>query len=273
MNIWQAILLGLVQGATEFIPVSSSGHLVLVPWLLGWEFDPQSVFLFDVLVQWGTLLALFAYFGRDLWAIVRGVVQGLARRRPLATAEARLGWLLAVATLPAVVFGLLLKDTVEQAFGSPPATAVFLLVTALLLFVSERLGRRTRGLATLGWGDALWIGFSQVLSLFPGISRSGATIAGGLTRDLERPAAARFSFLMSVPALLGAGVVAGLDLLAVPDLGAQLGVVAAGLLAAAISGYLCIWGLLRYLQRGRLYPFAAYCAGAGVLCLVVALLR
>jgi len=273
MNILQAITLGLVQGATEFIPVSSSGHLVLVPWLLGWEFDPQSAFVFDVLVQWGTLVALFACFWRELWAVARGVVRGLAHRHPLETAEARLGWLLVVATLPAVVLGLVLKEAVEQAFSSPIAVSLFLLMTALLLTLSERLGRRTRGLASLGWFDALWIGLSQVLALFPGLSRSGATIAGGLTRDLERPAAARFSFLMSVPALLGAGVVAGRDLLAAPDLGAQVGVVGVGFLAAAVSGYLCIWGLLRYLQRGRLYPFAAYCLLMGVSCLVVALLR
>jgi len=273
MTLFQALILGLVQGVTEYIPVSSSAHLVLVPWLLGWEMDPDIVFAFDVLVQWGTLVAVVVYFWRDLWAILAAVVRGLISKRPLATSEARLGWLLVVATLPAVVFGLLLKDTVEAAFDSATATAASLLVTATLLTVSEWLGRRDRSLDALSWLDALWIGLGQSVALFPGISRSGATIAAAMSRHIDRAAAARFSFLMSVPVIFGAGLLPLKDLLEAGMLGAHLPALAVGFVTAAVSGYVCIWGLLAFLRRRPLYVFAAYCLLFGCFNLLVALLR
>ncbi len=272
MSILQAILLGVVQGLTEFIPVSSSAHLVLVPWLLGWEFSPDMIFAFDVLVQLGTLVAVFAYFWKDLLAIVRGVLLGLVQRRPIGTPEARLGWLVALATLPAGL-SLLFKDFLESVFSSPALTAALLLVTALLLYVSERLARRARPLATLTWVDALFIGFGQLLAVFPGVSRSGATIAAGLARGFQRADAARFSFLMSVPALLAAGLIALLDLLALPNLAAYLPPILAAFLAALVVGYLCIRWLIGYLNRHSLYGFALYCVAASVFCLLVAALR
>ena len=274
MTILQAIVLGIVQGLTEFIPVSSSAHLVLVQWLLGWTFDEQTAFVFGVLVQWGTLVAVFVYFWGDVWLIARAVLGGLAHCKPFGSFEARLGWWVVLATIPAVVFGLLLKDRVEDAFSAPAVVASLLFVTAAILFAAERFGKRLRDLRQFDAGDALTIGFAQALALFPGVSRSGATIGAGMLRHLDRPAAARFSFLMSIPALLGAGVVALVDLFQNAALLSSLALpLAAGFLAAAVSGYLCIRWLLGYLQRRSLVVFAAYCLVFGAACLVLALAR
>jgi undecaprenyl-diphosphatase len=272
MTILQAFILGIVQGLTEFIPVSSSAHLVLVPWLLNWSLDPEIVFAFDVLVQVGTLVAVFVYFWNDLVGIVRGVLLGLFQRRPLGTPEARLGWLVALATLPAVV-GILFKDFFEAMFSSPVATAVQLLFTAALLVIGERLARGERPLDRLNWLDALLMGAMQALAIIPGISRSGATLAGGRARGLSRPAAARFSFLMSVPVMLGAGVVALGDLLELQNFSQYVLPIAVGFIAAAVVGYLCIRWLIGYLNRHSLYIFAAYCVGASLFCLLIAALR
>jgi undecaprenyl-diphosphatase len=272
MTILQALVLGVIQGATEFIPVSSSGHLVLVPWLLGWEFEPRAKFVFDVLVQWGTLAALFIVYWRDLWALVAAAVTGLLQRRPLATPEARLAWLIVLATMPAVLAGLLFKDFFEATWSNPLASAVQLVVTGLILAGSERMGPFNRRLDSMGWLDAVLIGLAQAVSILPAISRSGATIAGGLGRNLERPAAARFSFLMAAPALLGAGLLTLLDLIEIPGWTAQIPTVAAGFVAALIVGYFCIRWLIAYLSRRPLNAFAAYCIVAGLACTAYALL-
>jgi len=269
MDLLQAIILGLVQGATEFIPVSSSGHLVLVPWLLDWG-SPGLVF--DTVAHWGTLVAVLVYFWRDWWALITAWLRGLVRwdwRDP----QARLMWLLVVGSIPAVVIGYLLKDFFESLFAEPAWVSAFLLVTAGLLVLGERLGQRMREIGDLCWLDALLIGLGQAAAIAPGISRSGTTMATGLLRGLRRPAAARFSFLLATPVIFGAGLFKLVDLFAAPNPLAQLPVLAVGFVAAALSGYVCIWGLLRYLQQGKLYPFAAYCALVGGLCLVIALVR
>ncbi len=269
MNIIQAILLGLLQGATEFIPVSSSGHLVLVPWLLGW---PEPGLVFDTVVHWGTLVAVLVYFWRDWWTLLGAWLRGL-RRRDWSDPDARLMWWLILGSLPAAVIGFLLEDFFESLFGQPAWVSLFLLVTAALLALGEWLGRRTRGLGDLNWRDALVIGLGQAAAIAPGISRSGSTMTVGLLRGLERAASARFSFLLGTPIILGAGFFKLTDLLAAPDPLAQAPMLLAGFGAAAVSGYLCIWFLLRYLQRGRFYPFALYCALFGLLGLAVALMR
>jgi undecaprenyl-diphosphatase len=270
MPLLHALILGLVQGITEYIPVSSSAHLVLVPWLLGW---PDPPFTFEVLVQWGTLVAVFIYFWPDIWDIVNGMLAGLGRRQPLGTASARMGWYIILGTIPAVVFGLLLKDFFEATFGEPVFVAALLLGTAAILTAAERLGRQLRDMREMGGLDALIVGLWQVTALFPGISRSGATIGGGMLRNLDRTTAARFSFLLSIPALLGGGVVAIRDLLAAGPLGADLPALMVGFIAAAISGYLCIRWLLGYLQHRSLAVFAIYCAAFGLFNLVLALVR
>jgi len=265
----QAFVLGIVQGLTEFLPISSSGHLVLVPHLLGWHFPRQQAFVFDVLVQMGTLAAVIHYFWDDLWRIAKGWLAGVAQRQPWGNTESRLGWYLILATLPAVVAGLLFKDTVEAAFASPRAVGYFLWGTAALLAAGELLGQRRRNLAQLGWLDALIVGLFQTLALFPGVSRSGSTISGGMLRHLDRPTAARFSFLMSVPVMLGAGAVALKDMLAMPAVGQIWLPVLVGFLTAWLTGYLAIRWLLRYLGGHSLWGFVAYCVGLGVVVLLV----
>jgi undecaprenyl-diphosphatase len=267
MNLFQALILGLVQGATEYIPVSSSAHLVLVPWFLGW---PDASFAFEVLVQWGTLVGVFVFFWQDLVVIVKSVILGLLQGKPLATFEAKLGWLVVVATLPAVVLGLLFKKYFEAAFASPALAGGFLILTALLLAIAERYGSRKQELEQLSWLDATLIGFWQAAAMLPGISRSGATIGGAVLRGFNRTAAARFSFLMSIPALLGAGVVALNELLATGSLATELPAISVGFVAAAISGYLCIRWLLTYLQGHSLYIFAAYCAAVSLISIILA---
>jgi undecaprenyl-diphosphatase len=269
MDLLQALILGLMQGATEFIPVSSSGHLVLVPWLLGWD---QPGLVFDTVVHWGTLLAVLAYFWRDWVDLISGWLRGLVRwdwRDP----NARLMWLILLGSLPAALVGFALEGFFESLFGEPVWVSIFLLVTAAMLALGEWLSRNGRQLSDLRWPDAVVIGLGQAAAIAPGISRSGATISIGLFRGLGREAAARFSFLLGTPIIFGAGLFKLLDLLAAPDTLAQVPALLVGFLAAALCGYFCIWWLLRYLQRGSLYVFSLYCALFGVLCLVVAWLR
>ncbi len=278
MNLIQGIILGIIQGLTEFIPVSSSGHLVLVPWALNW---PAPSLLFDTMVHWGTLLAVITYFWRDWLAVIRGFFSSLTTRGPwnaapggrLAALDSRLAWGIILGTLPAVVLGVLFDEFFESLFGTPVAVAAFLFVTALILIVSERLGQRTRELDTLKIPDALVIGVAQALAIAPGISRSGATIATGLARGLTREAAARFSFMLSAPIIAGAGSQQLLKLLLSNEPAPDLTVVIAGFLAAAIAGYLCIRYLLAYLRQGKLYVFAAYCVVIGAAALLLYALR
>jgi undecaprenyl-diphosphatase len=269
MTLFQSIFLGIVQGLTEFLPISSSGHLVILPNLLGWDIPSQEAFIYNVLVQVATLAGVFAYFWKDITTILNAFIQGLVRRQPFGTPQARLGWYLILATIPAGLFGLTIKRLIESAFASTTASAVFLLGTAGLLVIAERLGRTDRCLEALTWKDALWFGAFQALAVFPGISRSGATITGGMIARYQRAEAARFSFLMSIPIMLAAGLLGTLDLIEMPDLGALLPVFLPGFIAAAITGYLAIRWLLRYLVHHSLYVFAAYCVVLSLVSLAV----
>lgn len=274
MSLFQALILGLVQGATEFIPVSSSGHLVLVPWLLNWD---QAPLAFDTMVHWGTLVAVLAVFGQDLWGLLVAGLNGLraivARNRAYDSAQARLAWAILLGSLPAALAGFLLQDFFEELFGKPVAAAGFLIVTAAILTLSERLSHQERPMSEIGWLDALFIGLAQAFAIMPGVSRSGATIAAGMARGAQREAAARFSFLLSTPVILGAGLFKLLDLIAAGGLGDMLGALVVGFVVAAVSGYACIRWLLGYLARRPLYLFAAYCLLFGLSNLAVALLR
>ncbi len=269
MTFIQALILGIIQGLTEFLPISSSAHLVIAPFILGWTFPEQQVLPFDVLVQLGTLLAVIIYFWTDLWAIIKAFIQGLVKLKPFADPSARQGWLLILASIPAGLAGLLLKKTVDQAFQSVVITGVFLLVTALLLTAAEWIGKRRRSLETLNWLDAVLMGIGQALAIFPGISRSGATMSAGLARDLDRTAAARFSFLMSIPIMLAAGAVEIKDVLDIPGLSGMLPMIGVGFIAAAIVGYFSIRWLLRFITTHSLRPFAVYCAGLGLLVIIL----
>jgi undecaprenyl-diphosphatase len=273
MTIFQSIFLGIVQGLTEFLPVSSSGHLVIVPYLLGWEIPNDVEFVFDVLVQVATLVAVIVYFWNDLIGIARAVIAGIKKRDILAYPQSRLGIWVILATIPAGIIGLLIKPFVEAAFASPQATAVFLLATAGLLVIAERAGSRSRDLQDLSWIDALWIGFFQALSIFPGLSRSGSTITGGMLRNLKREPAARFSFLMSIPIMLAAGLLAASDLRDIPDISGTLLVFIPGFIAAGVIGYFSIRWLLQYLTRRPLYVFSIYCVVLSCLTLAVSWMR
>jgi len=274
MPIFEALILGLVQGLTEYIPVSSTAHLLLIPWLLGWQLDADATFVFTILIQWGTLVGVLIYFWRDIWAIVRGVLDGLIKRQPLGTPDARLGWWIVVATLPAVLGGILFKKAVEVLYTQPIVIAIILMAAAGLMWVAERFGKRTRQIDSMTAVDAGIIGTWQVLALFPGVSRSSATVSGGMLRNFGRAEAARFSFLMSIPALLGAGVIAIKDLIEVKGLLATLAApLAVGFVVAAISGYVSIRWLLGYLKTRPLNVFAYYRLAFGALIIIVALSR
>ena len=270
----QALVLGAIQGATEFLPISSSGHLVLLPWLFGWEIDPAVLFPFTVVLHWGTLLAVIAAFWSDLVRLASAAFQGLRTRNPFGSTEAKLAWLLLLATLPAALVGVLFGDVIREAFARPGLVALLLLVNAGLLMSGEWF--RTRrvseaGLSELRAPDALVIGLFQVVALFPGISRSGSTIVGGLSRGFGRLEAARFALLLAVPIMLGAGIVALGALRTISSEALQqLGL---GFVTAAVVGFAAIRWLLRFLSHGSLRGFAAYCGVVGTLGLAVAIYR
>ena len=272
MTILQSIILGIIQGATEFLPISSSGHLVLTPHLLGWNIPDQDAFAFNVLIQVATLVAVIAYFWDDVYKITLAFLRGIRQKQPFSNHDARMGWLLGLATVPAGAAYLLLSDTFERAFGSPLATALFLFGTAALLLVAERIGKRDRDYENINWMDAAVIGIFQVLAIFPGISRSGATITGGMTRNLDRPSAARFSFLISVPLMLAAGVIGVIKLIDLPDTVSRIPIFLPGFIAAAIVGYISIRWLLRFINYRPLNVFAIYCAVFGIINLVLILI-
>jgi undecaprenyl-diphosphatase len=245
---------------------------VIVPYLFGWTIPQEQAFVFNVLVQNGTLLAVIVYFWKDLMQIAGGFLRSLFAGRP-GDPSARLGWLIILATIPAGLFGLAVKSLIEAAFASVAATAVFLFITAALLLIAERVGTRQRSLEQLGWKDALTMGVFQALAVFPGISRSGSTMAGGMIRNLDRAAAARFSFLMSIPIMLAAGGLETVDLINMPIAAGFLPVLAAGIMVSAVVGYFSIRWLLAYLMRHSLKVFAIYCAVAGTLILLLSALR
>jgi undecaprenyl-diphosphatase len=268
MELFAAAVLGVIQGLTEFLPISSSAHLILVPWLLGWT--PEGI-SFDVSLHVGTALAILAYFWRDWWLLAGEVLRGLATGRPFANRERRLAWFILVGTLPAAVTGLLFEKQVEETLRSPLITVFTLAGLGILLYIADRWGRKQRTLDDFSWGDSIWIGLSQALALVPGVSRSGITMSTAMLRGADRPSAARFSFLLATPVIVGAGIFEGWHLmkaLRAPALGAagnlggaapvQWPVLAVGVFCAAGTGFLCIRYFLRYLQRGSFLPFVIY---------------
>ncbi|HDN79655.1 MAG TPA: undecaprenyl-diphosphatase UppP [Chloroflexi bacterium] len=266
MELWQAIALGVLQGSTEFIPVSSSGHLVLIPWLLGWPIPPVT---FDAMVHWGTLLALLIYFWTDISTLAVAWLKSVVIKYE--GPKAYLAWLIILATIPAAAAGMLLEDFFERLFASPRAVSIALLGTALLLVGAELRPQGRKKPERLTWYEALFIGAFQAIAIVPGISRSGSTIAAGIITGLGRSEAARFSFLLSIPIIFGAGLKKALDLIASGAIWSNWGIMVGGFLAAFISGYLSIAFLLAYLRRRRLYAFALYCMALGALGLVLAL--
>jgi undecaprenyl-diphosphatase len=265
VGIVQALVLGIIQGLTEFLPISSSGHLVLVPAALGWESPPLS---FDATVHLATLIAVFAVFWCDIIQILAAWWHGLRRRCPLERAESRLGWWIILGTVPGVLAGLLWEETFESFFTNPQAVGGFLLLTAGLLALADIFGKRRRGFNEITWLDSIFIGIGQAMAIAPGVSRSGATIAVGIFCGLSREAAARFSFILAIPIIIGAGLTQLIDLLRHGDITAEVPVLVVGFIAAAICGYTAISFLLKYLRRHPLSPFAIYCAVVGILAII-----
>jgi undecaprenyl-diphosphatase len=257
MELVAAVVLGIVQGLTEFLPVSSSAHLILVPWVLGWK--PEGL-TFDVALHLGTSAALLVYFRKEWVNLAREALSGIFAGDPFGNTQRRLAWYLVLGTIPAAVAGLALGKRIEDSARSPLIIVGTLVVFGLLLYYSERRGRQRRTIDDLTLADALWIGTSQALALVPGVSRSGITMSTAMLRDADRTTAARFSFLLSTPVILGAGVKEGLHLVhgSAEAGGVAWSVLLAGTAAAALTGLLCIRFLLRYLQSNTFTPFVVY---------------
>ena len=260
MTIFQSFLLGIVQGLTEFIPVSSTAHLLISQSILNIPAS-DAMFSFLVIVQLGTLVSLFAFYWQDLLSILKATLDFKTK-----TPERDLGIYIIVATIPALIVGYLLKDKVEELFKQPMLEAsIRLFAAAILLTLAEGLTKKNRNLDSMTWFDALVVGLFQVIAVFPGASRSGSTISGGMFRGFDRPSAARFAFLMSVPVMLAAGGYEMLDVIRMPNLGGFLPLLAIGFVTAAVVGWFAIKWLIGYLSKHSLYVFAAYCAVVGTI--------
>lgn len=264
MSEIQILILALVQGLTEFLPISSSGHLILSPYLFG--FADQGL-AFDVAVHLGSLIAVVAYFRRDIWEIFLGWTASLVPGRQ-ADPSARLGWAIIVGTIPVVIAGLLLKPLIEGDLRAPWVIAATTILFGLLLGWADFRGRRTREIGDLGLRDALLIGLSQVLALIPGTSRSGITMTIGLMLGFSRDAAARFSFLLSIPTILASSLLVTLDLVESqePVDWYSLGL---GVILSGIAAYLAIHYFLRFIERIGMMPFVIYRLLLGGLILVL----
>jgi undecaprenyl-diphosphatase len=265
VSAFEAIVLGIVQGLTEFLPVSSTAHLRIVPAFAGWE-DPGAAF--TAVTQLGTMAAVLLYFRHDLWGIVRGFLAGLRAPERRSTLEFRMGFLIIIGTIPIAVFGFAFKDQIESGARDLYVIGTALIVLGLVLLWAEKVGTRTRELDSLGTRDGVLMGFAQACALVPGVSRSGATITAGLFLGFDRPAAARYSFLLSVPAVVLSG------LFELRKIGEGEGTAAAvptaiATLCAFIVGYASIAFLLRYLTSHSTVVFVVYRVALGTLVLTL----
>ena len=275
---WQALILGVTQGLTELLPISSSGHLILVPWLGDWHFlETHAAFnkTFDVALHAGTLVAVVTYFWGEIVAILRAWL-GSIRRRSISSQDERLAWLLLIATIPAALGGAAGESMIEKHLGQPWQIAIALAVFGVVLWLADRLPQR-KPMTALRYRDALALGLAQMIALVPGVSRSGITITGARLFKLDRDSAARFSFLMLVPVVFGAAALKFVkDILLGPGLPAGWGgPFVVGILAAAGSGLVAIWGLLGYVRRHDYSLFVVYrlLAALAVLILIVSGVR
>jgi undecaprenyl-diphosphatase len=282
----QAVVLGIVQGLTEFLPISSSAHLILVPWFLGWNNAVISSLSFDIALHLGTLLAVLAYFAQDWVRLLRAGVQSIVERKIGSDPDRRLAWLLVIGSIPGGIVGVLGESKIEQIFHAPNeplsvwavvAMAVIIALLGLLLYVAERAAKHLRGMEQLKLSDAIIIGGAQALAVFPGVSRSGATITAGLYVGLKRDVAARFSFMLGAPIIAGAGLKSLYDIFHETQNGAlgssDLLLFLGGFLAAAVTGFLTIRFLLKYLQRDSTDIFVYYRWALAVVMIVIAVMR
>jgi undecaprenyl-diphosphatase len=266
MNLFEAIVLGIVQGITEFLPISSTAHLRVVPALLGWE-DPGAAF--TAVIQLGTLLAVLVYFASDMSTMARAAAKGLRSGRPWESQEARLAWFIVIGTFPIGICGLVLKKHIEGEWRSLYIISASLILLGILLWVAERVAGFRKELQQVGWLESQVIGLAQAVALIPGSSRSGTTMTAAMFLGLTREAAARFSFLLGIPAIGAAGLFELRELLKHGASGTGLSALVVGTLAAVVSGYLAIDLLLRYLRRNTMYVFIWYRIGLGLLLLAL----
>lgn len=271
MSELEALLLGIVQGLTEFLPISSSGHLILVPWLQEYTFLQEHESFnktFDVALHVGTLVAVLSYFWRDLVAMAAGFWRTL-RKRSIESRDERLAWVIVVGTIPAVIVGGLGEDWIDENLGEPWMIGILLIAFGLVLWHADRRPQR-RSMGGVQLRDGLYMGLAQTLALAPGVSRSGVTISMGRYLDLDRDTAARISFLLLAPITAGAGLFEGYEALneGLPD--GVVGPMIVGMIAAAVSGYAAIAGLLALVRTHSYEPFVVYrvLVGVGVLLLI-----
>jgi undecaprenyl-diphosphatase len=270
---WQAFVLGAVQGFTELLPISSSGHLILVPWLGDWTYlktHEEFNQTFDVALHFGTLVAVVAYFRHDVVRLVRAFVRSVAARRIRETDE-RIAWFVAIATVPGATIGYLGEDLIAEHLGEPWQIALFLAVFGVVLWIADRRPM-TRSMGDLGLRTAVAVGLAQSLALAPGVSRSGITITVGRFLGLDRDSAARFSFLLLIPIVFGASVFKGVTDVLLTDLPpGSAGPFAVGMLTSAVTGLIAIWGLLALVRRHSYTPFVVYrLLAAAVIVLLIA---
>jgi len=286
MLIFEAVILGLVQGLTEFIPISSSAHLVIVPWLFGWNDPALTSLTFDVALHLGTLAAVIWYFWADWIRLIKAGVASIVERKIGGDPDRLLAWLLVIGTIPGAIAGALGESKIEALFHQPgiPITAsamiamgVIIALLAALLWLAEALAKHERGMEQITLKDSILVGLSQAFAIFPGVSRSGSTITAGLAVGLKRETAARFSFLLSAPIIAGAVAKSTLDVYDAFKSGAfgqsELILFPIGVVVAAVSGYLAIRFLLRYLQTNSTLVFVWYRFGLAVLVIAVAVIR
>jgi len=271
MTVLQALILGIVQGLTEFLPISSSGHLILVPWLFGWNFfqvHPDLNKTFDVALHLGTFIAALAYFWRQIVVILRSWVASLRKRR-IETTDERLAWLLLISTIPAGLVGVAFESFVEDQLGKPYLICIMMIAFALVMLLADRTARLDKSMSDLRWPGALGIGVAQAIALSPGVSRSGITMVTGLFMGLDRESTARYSFLLSVPVVGGAAVLklAQLAKDGMPPHMAQPFLV--GTIAAAVSGLAAIWFVLSYLRTHTFTIFVVYRLAVATALLIV----
>jgi undecaprenyl-diphosphatase len=286
MLILKAILLGVVQGLTEFIPISSSAHLVIIPWMFNWEDPALESLTFDVALHLGTLVALIGFFAKDWVRIIRAGVLSIAERKIGEDIDRKLAWFLVIASIPGGVIGLLFEHKIEAWFhptegpiqsSSMITMALIIALLGALLLLAERLAAHLRRMNQITLRDSILIGAAQALAIFPGVSRSGSTITAGLALGLERETAARFSFLMSAPIIAGAGlkslfkIYKGIQGGLIS--GSDFGLFVVGFLTAAVSGYVCIKYLLRFLQKNPTNVFVYYRWVLALVVLAVAMVR
>jgi undecaprenyl-diphosphatase len=259
MTIFQAIIYGVVQGLTEFLPISSTAHLILLPWAAGW---PDPGLSFDVALHLGTLIALFLYFWADWMALVTSAL-GILRGRTQAP-DARMALMIVGATVPGAIAGALFEHKVEDALRAPQVIALMLIALALILAVAEITGHRKKSLNEISWSDAMTVGVAQALAIVPGVSRSGVTITAGLFRSMKRDTAARFSFYLSTPLIAGAVAKKTLDMVKAGATVEQLIPFIVGIAVSGIVGYLAIAFMLQFLQTRTTYLFIYYRIALGI---------